>query len=99
MRMHRGSSKGGGPEGPPPETLPLSALPPLVVEVAVERAGAPKGFRPLELPPGSRVRDAVRAVGQAPEGSAVLLDDRPVPLDRALAPGDRVVVIPTFSGG
>ncbi|MCI4365815.1 MAG: hypothetical protein L3K10_07155 [Thermoplasmata archaeon] len=48
---------------------------------------------------GSSVREAVRRVGLAPEGSAVLIDDVPVPLDLPIERALRLVVLPTFSGG
>lgn len=83
----------------PTETLPLSASPVLVAFHYELARGPPTGPRTLELPPLSTGRDLLRALGRAVEGSALLIDDRPVPLDAPL-PADRtVVVVPTFSGG
>jgi len=96
--MHRGSSKDPGPAGPGPEHLPLSASLSVTVSLAVARGGAPVP-RSLQLPVGARVRDAVRAVGLAPEGAAVLVEERPVPLDGPLTDGMSLVVVPTYSGG
>ncbi len=99
MRMHRGSSKGTDPPGSVPESLPLSASPGSL-EIVVEflrPPGAPA--RALRLPAGSTVGDAVRAVGRPLEGSAVLVEGRPVPLDEPVAPRARLVLISTFSGG
>ncbi len=87
-----------------PPASPEDARPPardaglLVVEVEVARA-VPGAGRLVELPAGSRVRDAVRAVGLSPEGAAVVVDGEPVPMDEPLTPAERLLVIPTFSGG
>ncbi len=95
--MHRGSSKAA--RGPPPtaDTLPLSA-PSLALEVEVARAGR-SHIHHLEIAPGTLVREAVRRIGLAPEGTAVLIDGVPVPLDLPLHGVARIVVVPTFSGG
>jgi sulfur carrier protein ThiS len=53
----------------------------------------------FEFPPGAKIRDAVRAAGLSPEGSAALLEERPVPMDTVLTDGMALVVVPTFSGG
>jgi sulfur carrier protein ThiS len=68
----------------------------VIVEIA--RAGRTT-VRTIDLPSGSTVRVAVRASGQAPEGCAVLIGDRPVPLDLPLSGATRLTVVPTFSGG
>jgi len=70
----------------------------LTVEVELLR-GREAGTRTLTLRPGARARDAVRALGLAPEGAAVLQDGVPVPLDLPLRSGQRLTVVPTFSGG
>jgi sulfur carrier protein ThiS len=98
MRMHRGSSKGGGADAPPPETLPLSASPPLTVVVEVARGGR-STVRTLSVAPGTLVRSVVREVGHAPEGSAVLRENVSIPLDTPIEQSCRLVVVPTFSGG
>ncbi len=101
MRMHRGSSKGREAPDLPPETLPLSASPPagrfeVVVEVA--RGGRSEVLRePVER--GTLVRELLRRLGRAPEGSAVLVGGVSVPLDTPLLAPVHLVVIPTFSGG
>jgi len=53
----------------------------------------------LDVPVGSRVRDAVRRAGGFPEGCAVTVDETPVPLDLPIDRPLRLVVVPTFSGG
>lgn len=99
MRMHRGSSKGGGSAGPAPETLPLSAPPPVVrVELHVTRAARVE-VRSVEVPRGAPLRAALRAAGLAPEGCAVLCDAIPWPLDQPLERPGTLTVVPTFSGG
>ncbi len=98
MRMHRGSSKGAGAATPPPERLPLSASPPLEVEVEVARAGRSQRYRRL-VPAGTLVKQLVREVGESPEGSAVLVDGVSIPLDTPLTAPTRLVLVPTFSGG
>jgi sulfur carrier protein ThiS len=45
------------------------------------------------------VRSALRSLGHFPEGSAVLLEDVPIPLDTPIDGPVRLVVVPTFSGG
>jgi sulfur carrier protein ThiS len=70
----------------------------LRVTVEVVRAGR-STVRTVDVPTGSPVRVVVRAVGHAAEGCAVLIGDRPVPMDLALLEPTRLTVIPTFSGG
>ncbi|MGA8275919.1 MAG: hypothetical protein WB789_07605 [Thermoplasmata archaeon] len=41
----------------------------------------------------------VRRIGLAPEGTAVLIDGAPVPLDQSIDAVVKLVVVPTFSGG
>lgn len=96
--MHRGSSKGVRATPREPETLPLSASPAPSVEVVIARAGRETVLR-LPAPPGTLVRSILRAAGQAPEGSAVLVDDVSIPLDTPVDGIVRIVVLPTFSGG
>ncbi len=100
MRMHRGSSKDARDTTRPPETLPLSASRPERVAVVLEvTRGASVRRRRLHVAPGTLVRTVLRTAGCAPEGSAVLLDDTPVPLDLPIERPVRLVVVPTFSGG
>ena len=59
----------------------------------------------LALPPGSTVHDAVRRVGalpgaeRVPPRPLVAVNERYAPLDRELAPGDQVALIPPVAGG
>ena len=98
--MHRGSSK--GPVGPAdgPERLPLSASPlaPIAVDVEIRRSN-PSEPQTVHVPPGTTVRALLKSLGQPPEGSAVWLDDEPVPLDAPISAPCRALVVPTFSGG
>jgi len=97
--MHRGSSKGARDPRRPPDTLPLSASRTAVsVVVEVTRGGSVERRR-IRVAPGTLVRAALRATGQAPEGSAVLVDEVPIPLDTPIDRSLRLTVIPTFSGG
>ncbi len=99
MRMHRGSSKGARAPPRPPEALPLSASP-VLVRVTVELArAAPQEPRSVTVPSGSQVREVLKRLGLAPEGSAVLKEGVSVPLDLALESDVRLTVVPTFSGG
>jgi sulfur carrier protein ThiS len=95
--MHRGSSKAGRGAPPAADNLPLSA-PSLTVEVEVARGGR-SHIRVLALAHGTKVREAVRQVGLAPEGTSVLVDGVSVPLDLPIERPVRLVVVPTFSGG
>jgi sulfur carrier protein ThiS len=100
--MHRGSSKGTGKKRPVPETLPLSASrsPPLVsVEFDVARGRQAGPVVTLSVPLGTPLREALRSLGHAPEGCAVLLDGASVPLDLRIERPARFTVVPTFSGG
>ncbi len=99
MRMHRGSSKGAGSVGPASETLPLSASPSSVVVVVELTRGASVDRRELTVARGTPVRTVLRSIGQAPEGSAVLVDDTPIPLDTPVEGPTRLTVVATFSGG
>jgi len=98
MRMHRGSSKGARADHPVPGSLPLSASAQLEVEVEVARAGRSTVHAQMVVA-GTLVKEVVRAIGEAPEGSAVLLDGVSIPLDSPIDRPLRLVVIPTFSGG
>jgi sulfur carrier protein ThiS len=98
MRMHRGSSKGAGAASPAPEHLPLSASEGFRVEVEVARAGRTV-LHERTVVAGTLVKQLVRSVGEAPEGSAVLVDGVSVPLDLPIDAPVRLVVVPTFSGG
>ena len=98
MRMHRGSSKGGGASRPPPEHLPLSASASVDVQVEVARAG-PTTVRSLTVPVGTLVKELVRAVGESPEGCAVLVEGVSQPMDLAVRTPAHFVIVPTFSGG
>jgi sulfur carrier protein ThiS len=95
--MHRGSSKAARGAPPAADTLPLSA-PSLSVDIEVARAGQSR-HHTVDVAPGTPVREAVRRVGLAPEGTSVLLDGAPVPLDEPIVGPVRLVVVPTFSGG
>jgi sulfur carrier protein ThiS len=100
--MHRGSSKGTGKKRPVPETLPLSASrsPPMVsVEFDVARGRRPGPAVTVSVEVGTPLRQVLRTLGHAPEGSAVLLDGVPVPLDTRIERAARFTVVPTFSGG
>lgn len=100
--MHRGSSKGTGPGRPVPETLPLSASPspaPIRVEVVVARGARSGPAAVVWVAPGTAVRTVLRNCGHAPEGSAVLVDGTPIPLDTRIEAPTRLTVVPTFSGG
>ncbi|MFZ0698692.1 MAG: thiamine biosynthesis protein ThiS [Thermoplasmata archaeon] len=55
--------------------------------------------RRVLLAPGSTIRQALAAVGAPPEGSAVLCDGVPQPLDAPIDRSVRLTVVPTFSGG
>ena len=100
MRMHRGSSKDARDTTRSPETLPLSASPPERVAVVLEvTRGASVQRRRLRVAPGTPIRAVLRRAGLAPEGTAVLVDDTPVPLDLPIERAVRLVVVPTFSGG
>lgn len=99
MRMHRGSSKDGRGPTPPSGNLPLSASSgrvSIVVEIA--RPGRAKTHE-LEVPCGALLRAVLRELGLSPEGCAVLVEDRSVPLDTPVTVPGRYVVVPTFSGG
>ena len=100
MRMHRGSSKGTDAESARPETLPLSASSPdlIWIEFEVARAGRSEEIR-VEVLVGSSLRNAIRAIGQAPEGCAVLDGERSLPLDTPLLRSTHLTLVPTFSGG
>ncbi len=97
--MHRGSSKGAGSAGPTSETLPLSAPDSPVLVIIELTRGASVDRRELTVARGTPVRTVLRSIGQAPEGSAVLVDDTPIPLDTPVEGPTRLTVVATFSGG
>lgn len=99
--MHRGSSKGSRGSARLPEALPLSASPPVrrvAIVLEITRAGSVQRRRVLVVP-GTSIRQALTEVGAPPEGSAVLLDGVPQPLDTPIEAAVRLTVVPTFSGG
>jgi sulfur carrier protein ThiS len=98
--MHRGSSKGAAGRPTAPESLPLSASPPTIqLEVATGRTGRAEMVVRLVVPRGTLVRAVLRQLGRSPEGCAVVLSGRRVPLDTPLVRDGRLDVVPTFSGG
>jgi len=100
MRMHRGSSKDGRESSRATGNLPLSASSRSTVTVVLEltRAGSVDRRR-VNVARGTPVRAVLRSIGQAAEGSAVLLDDTSIPLDTPIERSVRLVVVSTFSGG
>ena len=86
-------------ERPAPETLPLSASPTTVVVDLDLTRGASVEHRRVRVATGTLVREVIRSLGHAPEGSAVLVDDVPIPLDTPIDGPIRLTVVPTFSGG
>jgi sulfur carrier protein ThiS len=70
------------------------------VEVVVELVRA-NGTRRLvhRVSAGTPVRSLLRELGQAPEGSAVLVDGISVPLDTPIEGPLRLTIVSTFSGG
>jgi sulfur carrier protein ThiS len=100
--MHRGSSKGSGKRRPLPEALPLSASQSratVAVEFDVARGRRTGPVVRLEVEVGTPLREVLRTLGHAPEGSAVLRDGVPIPLDTRVDRAARFTVVPTFSGG
>jgi sulfur carrier protein ThiS len=97
--MHRGSSKGAREREPAPGSLPLSASPATVAILIELTRGGSVERRRVRVPSGTLVRAVLRSVGQAPEGSAVLLGETPIPLDTPIDGPMRLTVVPTFSGG
>ena len=99
MRMHRGSSKGTRDRPRAPGTLPLSASPSHVAVTLEITRGAAVRRRRIRVPLGTPVRAALHSAGLAPEGSAILVKDTPIPLDTPIDRPLRLTVISTFSGG
>ena len=99
--MHRGSSKEARTNDRASEILPLSASPSTIVRVefVVARAGRTEAPKSIDVPLGSSLKSALRAVGQSSEGCAVLLGETPVPLDLPIDGPGRFTILPTFSGG
>jgi sulfur carrier protein ThiS len=96
--MHRGSSKERRGRPRRSESLPLSASPTVCIRLEVTRASQ-TAVHTVRVNRGTPLRTVLRSIGQSVEGSAVLVGDRPVPLDLPLEKDSRFVVIPTFSGG
>jgi len=68
------------------------------VDLEVARAGRSVHHH-LELPPGTRLREALRRIELAPEGCLVLEHGSSVPLDVPLEGPRTLLVVPTHSGG
>ena len=71
----------------------------VTVELVVERAGSTGRGSTISVPSGTRVRDVLRRADLAPEGSAVLENGVPIPLDSRVERDVLLTVLPTFSGG
>ncbi len=99
MRMHRGSSNDVRASPGATESLPLSASPGRIRVVLEVTRGGSVDRHEVDVPIGSPVRTALRQIGRAAEGCAVLLDGTPIPLDTPLEEPLRLIVVPTFSGG
>ncbi|MCI4329296.1 MAG: MoaD/ThiS family protein [Thermoplasmata archaeon] len=69
------------------------------MEVDVARGRRPGPVVTVSVAPGTPVRQLLRSLGHAPEGSAVLVDGVPVPLDTRIVAPVRFTIVPTFSGG
>ena len=97
--MHRGSSKGDRNQRRAPDILPLSASASAIsVLVEVTRGGSVERQR-IRVASGTLVRAVLRSIGHAPEGSAVLVGEVPIPLDTPIVGPMRLTVVLTFSGG
>jgi sulfur carrier protein ThiS len=97
--MHRGSSKEVRDPTRASGNLPLSASPALVtVHLEITRGGSVERRR-VRVAVGTSVRSVLRAHGFAPEGSAVLRGETPIPLDTVVDRAMRLTIVPTFSGG
>jgi len=70
----------------------------VTVTLDIVRGGRSTPVR-REVVPGTRIRDLLREIGQAPEGCAALVGDRPVPLDLPIEGPMLLTIVPTFSGG
>jgi sulfur carrier protein ThiS len=100
MRMHRGSSKDARESSRATGILPLSASSRSTVTVVLEvTRGGSVDRRRVKVVRGTPVRTVLRSIGEAAEGSAVLLDGTSIPLDTTIERPLRLVVVSTFSGG
>lgn len=58
-----------------------------------------KETKSLEIAAGSRVEDAIRALGLYPDAWIPVMDETPVPIDEKLKDGDKLKLIAAVSGG
>lgn len=79
--------------------MPILTLSVKAVRVEVTLLPARKETRALDLKAGSRVEDAIRALGLYPDEWVPVRGDTPLPLDGELRDGDRLKLIAAVSGG
>lgn len=96
--MHHKDSTGPKAGQPGQPAFPPGTPGGVSVTVEIVRGARATTFE-RRVAPGTLVREVVRSVGEAPEGSAVLVDGTSIPLDTPVERPLRLVVVPTFSGG
>ncbi len=79
--------------------MPILTLSVRAIRVEVTLLPTRKETRTLELDPGSRVEDAMRALGLYPDAWVPVRGDTPVPVDEELKDGDRLKLVAAVSGG
>jgi len=67
--------------------------------VSVELLPTRKEKKVLELPPGSKAEDAIRALGLFPDAWIPVRGGSPIPADEELRDGDALKLIGVVSGG
>jgi sulfur carrier protein len=79
--------------------VPILTLSVRAIRVEVTLLPTSRETRTLDLDPGSRVEDAMRALGLYPDAWVPVRGDTPVPVDEELKDGDRLKLVAAVSGG
>jgi sulfur carrier protein ThiS len=69
------------------------------VRVRVLRVPRPNIEETVDVRDGATVEELLRSMRLPPDAVIVLREDRPLPVDAAVAEGDRLRVLNVFSGG
>jgi len=79
--------------------VPILTLSVKAIRVEVTLLPTRTETRTLDLEDGSRVEDAMRALGLYPDAWVPVRGDTPVPIDEELKDGDRLKLMSAVSGG
>jgi sulfur carrier protein len=69
------------------------------MKVKVDFAPKRRDVTEVELEQGATIQDLLKVLSLHPDAFIAILDDRPVPIDQQLSPGEKVKLVGVVSGG